>query len=135
AGIMLLAFLVLLAACANLASLFAARTADRSRELAIRLAIGSSRWNVLRQLLAEAVLLSVLGGALGTLFSTTLLNALTRWQPYPEFPIHVTVTPDPKVFLVALLLSICSVMVSGLVQIRQLCATDSVQVFKLGGAG
>src|SRR5438034_11660124 len=47
AGIMLLAFLVLLAACANLASLFAARTADRSRELAIRLAIGSSRWQVL----------------------------------------------------------------------------------------
>src|SRR2546429_4779544 len=102
----LLAFLVLLAACANLASLFAARTADRSRELAIRLAIGSSRWQVLRQLLAEAVLLSVLGGALGTLFSTNLLNALTHWQPFPEFPVHVTVSPDPKVYSVALLLSV-----------------------------
>ena len=135
AGIMLLAFLVLLAACANLASLFAARTADRSRELAIRLAIGSSRWNVLRQLLAEAVLLSVLGGALGTLFSTTLLNALTRWQPFPEFPIHVTVTPDPKVFLVALLLSIASGVLWGLVPMRQVWATDSAQVMKSGGAG
>src|SRR5438874_1886820 len=133
AGIMLLAFLVLLAACANLASLFAARTADRSRELAIRLAIGSSRWNVLRQLLAEAVLLSVLGGALGTLFSTTLLNALTRWQPFPEFPIHVTVTPDPKVFLVALLLSIASGVLWGLVPMRQVWATDSAQVMKSGG--
>src|SRR5258708_7138545 len=133
AGIMLLAFLVLLAACANLASLFAARTADRSRELAIRLAIGSSRWNVLRQLLSEAVLLSVLGGALGTLFSTILLNALTRWQPFPEFPIHVTVSPDPKVFLAALLLSIASGVLWGLVPMRQGCATDSAQMMKSGG--
>jgi predicted permease len=132
AGIMLLAFLVLLAACANLASLFAARTADRSRELAIRLAIGSSRWNVLRQLLSEAVLLSVLGGALGTLFSTILLNVLTRWQPFPEFPIHVTVSPDAKVFLMALLLSIASGVWCGLIPMRQVWATDSAQVMKSG---
>jgi len=135
AGIMLLALLVLLAACANLASLFAARTADRSRELAIRLAIGSSRWNVLRQLLSEAVLLSVLGGALGTIFSTFLLNALTRWQPFPEFPIHVAVSPDPKVYFVALLLSIGSGMLWGLVPMRQVWATDSAQVMKSSGAG
>lgn len=134
-GIMLLAFLVLLAACANLASLFAARTADRSRELAIRLAIGSSRWHVLRQLLAEAVLLSVLGGALGTIFSKVFLDTLTHWQPFPEFPIHVTVTPDARVFLVALLLSIGSGMLWGLVPMRQVWATDSAQVMKSGGAG
>lgn len=135
AGIMLLAFLVLLAACANLASLFAARTADRSRELAIRLAIGSSRWNVLRQLLAEAVLISAFGGALGTLFSASLLKALTRWQPFPEFPVHVTVTPDPQVYLVALLLSIGSGILWGLIPARQIWATDSAQVMKSGGAG
>lgn len=135
AGIMLLAFLVLLAACANLASLFAARTADRGRELAIRLAIGSSRWNVLRQLLAEAMLISVLGGAVGAIFSTTLLNALTRWQPFPEFPVHVTVTPDLKVYLVALLLSIGSGILWGLIPARQIWATDSAQVIKSGAAG
>jgi predicted permease len=135
AGIMLLAFLVLLAACTNLASLFAARTADRSRELAIRLAIGSSRWHVLRQLLAEAVLISALGGALGTIFSKALLDALTRWQPFPEFPIHVTVTPDPRVYFVALLLSIGSGMVWGLVPMRQVWATNSAQVMKSGAAG
>ena len=134
-GVMLLAFLVLLAACANLASLFAARTADRSRELAIRLAIGSSRWHLLRQLLAEAVLVSVLGGALGTLFSTILLNALTRWQPFPEFPVRVTVSPDATVYLVALLLSIGSGVLWGLVPLRQVWATDSAQVMKSGGAG
>jgi len=134
AGIMLLAFLVLLAACANLASLFAARTADRGRELAIRLAIGSSRWNVLRQLLSEAVLISLLGGTLGTLFSTFLLNALTRWQPFPGFPIHVTVTAGPKVYLVAVLLSIGSGMLWGVVPMRQIWSTDSAQVMKSGGA-
>src|SRR5437660_5401329 len=135
AAVMVLAFLVLLAACANLASLFAARTADRSRELAIRLAIGSSRWHVLRQLLVEAVLISVLGGVLGTVFSKALLNTLTRWQPFPEFPIHVTVSPDPKVYLVALLLSIGSGMLWGLVPMRRVWATDSAQVMKSSGAG
>ena len=134
AGIMLLAFLVLLAACTNLASLFAARTADSSRELAIRLAIGSSRWHVLRQLLAESVLISVLGGALGTLFSTILLNALTRWQPFPEFPVHVAVSPDARVCSVALLLSIGSGIVWGLLPARQIWATDSAQLMKSGAA-
>ena len=131
-AIMLLAFLVLLAACANLASLFAARTADRSRELAIRLAVGSSRWRVLRQLLGEAVLIALIGGALGTVFSAALLNRLTRWQPFPEFPIHVTVSPDPNVYLFALLLSVGTGVVFGLLPARQIWATNSVQVIKSG---
>jgi hypothetical protein len=63
AGLMGLAGIVLLAACANLGSLFAARTADRARENAIRLAIGSSRWRILRQILVEAFMISILGGA------------------------------------------------------------------------
>ena len=62
AGLMLLAGLILLAACANLGSLFAARAADRSKETALRLALGSSRRRVLRQMLTEAVLVSITGG-------------------------------------------------------------------------
>jgi predicted permease len=135
AGIMLLAFLVLLAACANLASLFAARTADRSREVAIRLAIGSSRWHVLRQLLCEAVLVSVLGGVLGTIFSFALLRGLARWQPFPEFPIRVAVSPDASVYLVALLLSVGSGLLWGLVPLRQIWSTDFTQAMKSGSSG
>jgi hypothetical protein len=63
-GLMLLAGLILLAACANLGSLFAARTADRAKETALRLALGSRRWLILRQMLTETLLVSVAGGAL-----------------------------------------------------------------------
>ena len=135
AASMLLAFLVLLAACANLASLFAARSADRGREVAIRLAIGSSRWHVLRQLLCEAVLVSLLGGAIGTIFSSALLRGLTRWQPFPEFPIRVAVSPDATVYVVALLLSVGSGLLWGLVPQRQVWATTFAQVMKNGPAG
>ena len=134
AGIMLLAFLVLLAACANLASLFAARTADRSREVAIRLAIGSSRWHVLRQLLCEAVLVSTIGGVLGTLFSFALLRGLTHWQPFPEFPIRVAVSPDTSVYLVALILSVGSGLLWGLVPLRQVWSASFTQAMKSGAA-
>lgn len=122
--------ILLLAACANLASIFAARAADRSRELAIRLAIGSSRWHILRQLLTEAVLVSLAGGILGTAFATVLLRLLTRWQPITDFPIHVTVTADVRVYGLALLLSIASGMLFGLLPGRLVWQTDAARVMK-----
>ncbi|MEA2540245.1 MAG: hypothetical protein QOH35_1611, partial [Acidobacteriaceae bacterium] len=134
-GILLLALLVLVAACANLAGIFAARVADRSRELAVRLAIGSSRWHVLRQVAMEAMVISLAGGVLGTLFATALLSALSRWQPFDQFPIHVTAVPDWRVYGVALLLSLASSVLPGLLPARQIWQTDAMQAMKSGGVG
>ncbi|HEX4021740.1 MAG TPA: ABC transporter permease [Acidobacteriaceae bacterium] len=131
-GIMVLALLVLLAACANLGSIFAARAADRSREMAIRLAVGSSRMDMLRQLLTESVVVSLLGGIAGTFFAAALLQALSRWQPFVAFSVHVPVAPDLRVYAVALLLSLGSGILFGLLPARQIWRTDAAQVMKSG---
>ncbi len=132
AGLMLLAGLILLAACANLGSLFAARAADRGREVALRLALGSSRTRILRQLFTEAVLISLAGGALGMSGSVALLHRLSAWQPFPQFPINLPVNPDASVYWVALLLALASGLLFGVVPVRQVLRTNPYEVVKAG---
>ena len=133
AGLMLLATLILLAACANLGSLFAARAADRSREVALRLALGSTRSRVLRALFTEALLISVAGGALGLWASVMLLNALSAWSPLPAVSaLHIPVNPDANVYVIALLLAVASGMLFGVVPVRQVLRTDPYQIVKSG---
>ena len=131
-ALMCLALLVLAAACVNLAGIFAARSADRSRELAIRLSIGSSRWRILRQLLTEAVLVSLAGGLFGTLLAIVMLRVLTHWQPISEYPIHVTVVADANTYILALLLSLASGVLPGLIPARQVWRTDVTDSLKNG---
>ena len=132
AGLMLLAGLILLAACANLGSLFAARAADRSREVALRLALGASRLRVLRQLFTEATLISLLGGAVGLWGSVVLLRALSAWQPFSRYPARIAVNPDAYVYAVALLLTLASGFLFGAVPVRQVLHTDPYQIVKSG---
>ncbi|MGA2730015.1 MAG: ABC transporter permease [Terracidiphilus sp.] len=132
AGLMLLTGLILLAACANLGSLFAARAADRSKEVALRLALGSSRKRILRGLFTEAMMISLAGGTLGLLASVALLRALSAWQPFPSYPIHQAVNPDAKVYAVAVLLALVSGLLFGAVPIRQILRTNPYEVVKAG---
>src|SRR5579862_2754134 len=131
-GLMLLAGLILLAACANLGSLFAARAADRSRELALRVALGASRIRLLRQLFTEALLISLMGGAVGVWGSIVLLTWLSAWNPFPRWPVGVTVTPEANVYGVALLLTLASGFLFGAVPVRQILRTDPYGVIKSG---
>ena len=135
AGLMLLAGLILLAACANLGTLFAARAADRSRELAVRLALGAGRTRILRQLFTESVLISLTGGAVGLWGSVLLLHGLSVWQPLSTAPIHVPVNADANVCWVALLLALASGFLFGAVPVRQILHTDPYGVIKSGSTG
>ncbi|MBZ5724295.1 MAG: ABC transporter permease [Acidobacteriia bacterium] len=131
-GLMLLASMILLAACANLGSLFAARAADRSREVALRLALGATRARILRGLFTEALLISLMGGAAGLWGSVALLGGLSMWQPVPKYPVHLAVNPDARVYAVALLLTLASGFLLGAVPVRQVLRTDPYQIVKSG---
>jgi len=133
-GLMLLAGLILLAACANLGSLFAARASDRSREIALRLALGSSRRRILRQVFTEAVLISLVGGAVGSAGSVVLLRGLSAWRPFSTVAPNMTVPvdPDARVYLVALVLAVASGLLFGAVPVRQILRTNPYEVVKSG---
>jgi predicted permease len=124
-----LALLVLVAACANLASLFAARAADRSRELAVRVALGASRWRLVRQLMTEAVVLSMLGGTAGLVTASLLLGMLNRWDsPYG----HLAVSVDARVYFVALILTLVSALLFGMIPARTVWQSNPLQTMKSG---
>src|SRR4051794_30053244 len=131
-GLMLLAGLILLAACANLGSLFSARASDRGKEVALRLALGSKRGLILRQLLTEAVLVSVAGGVIGLAGGVVILHVLSAWQPIPMVPINVPVNPDVRTYAVALLLAVLSGLVFGMVPVRQVMRADPWQMIRTG---
>ncbi|HKD62028.1 MAG TPA: ABC transporter permease [Terracidiphilus sp.] len=132
AGLMLLAGLILLAACANLGSLFAARASDRAKEVALRLALGSRRGLILRQLLTEAVLVSLVGGVIGLAGGLVILRVLSAWQPIPDIPINVPVNPDVRTYAVALILALVSGLLFGLVPVRQVMRSDPWQAIRTG---
>jgi len=132
AGLMLLAGLILLAACANLGSLFAARAADRAKEIALRMALGSRRRLVVRQLLTEAVLVALAGGALGMFASVAILRWLSAWNPIPNAPVNVPVNPDLNTYAVALGLALLSGFLFGMVPVRQVLRADPWQIIRSG---
>ena len=128
-SVTVLALLVLTASCANLATLFAARVADRSRELALRVALGSSRGRLVRQLLTEAMVVSLLGGAAG-LASAGLLLGVLKDSPYG----HLEVSVDARVYLAGLALTLGSAVLFGMVPARQAWHSSPLQMMKNGGS-
>ena len=133
-GVTALAGLVLLAACANLGSLFAARASDRAREFAVRLALGASRMVLVRQLLAEAIAVSLMGGVAGLILAAGALHALSLWRPSHDFPIQVGVHADARVAALALGLALASGIFFGLAPTRQIWSGSAYMIIKSGSA-
>ena len=106
--------LVLLVTCANLAGLMLARATDRRREIAIRLAMGANRLRLIRQLLTESVLLSIVGGGAGVLLALWILKLLLALKPPIDFPLALDVDVDWRVLLFSLGVSLAAGAIFGL---------------------
>lgn len=118
--------IVLLVACANVASLLMARSAARSRDLAVRLSLGASRGRIARQVLTESVLLGLVGGGVGLLAGLWLAQAIAAaLAEGPREPLALTVGVDGAVLAFTLLVSIASGVLFGLVPALRAMHSDS----------
>ena len=129
-GVLGLAALVLLAACANLASLLTARSADRQREIAIRLSIGAGRARVVRQVLTETLVLSLAGGTAGCALALALTRAISRWRAPLGFPVQFDVSLDWRVFSFAFVVSLLAGALFGFTPAWRAAKTEAGAVLK-----
>jgi len=126
------ALLVLLVAAANVANLLLARSASRSKEMAVRLSLGAGRWRITRQLLTESLLLAVVGGALGLLLAHWGVSGFGKLTA-SFLPRAQEVRVDGGVLTFACLVSLASGLLFGLTPAQRATKTDLNECLKEGG--
>jgi putative ABC transport system permease protein len=130
-----IAALVLLIACANLANLMLARASAREREIGVRLSLGASRGRLIRQLLAESLLLAFAGAALGTLLSQALSRGLVAFLSTDNARVFVELHPDWRVLAFTSGLAILTCVIFGLTPALRATRVAPVIVLKSTGRG
>ena len=126
--------LVLLIACANLASFLLARAEDRRTEIAMRLALGAGRGALVRQLLVETTMIALLGGVAGVFLANWTLRLLMAFQPPIPIPVSVDVGLDRTVLIFTAVISLLAGLAFGLAPALRATHPDIAPTLKLGGA-
>jgi predicted permease len=130
--LMVVVVLVLLIACANVANLLSARSANRQREIALRTVVGAGRARLLRQLLTESLLLACLGGVLGFLFASWASRViLASISAGPEL-LPLNIAPDGRLLAFTFLISLATALVFGTLPALRSTHVDLTEAFKSG---
>jgi predicted permease len=127
--------LVLLIACANLASLMLARASTRSREMALRLALGASRWRLVRQLLSEGLLVAATGAIAGVILAGVFSRSLVRLLTSNGEDVHLDLGLDWRVVIFVAAVAILNCIIFGLAPAFRSSSVDPGAALKAGGRG
>ena len=127
--------LVLLIACANVANLLLSRSVQRGREIAMRVAVGATRWRVIRQLLIESLVLGLMGAGLGLLIAIAGAQLFDAAFPDSELLFWIKFTTDHVVFAYVAALGVLTAVLFGLAPALHLSKTNTYDVLKDGGRG